>query len=249
MNSLLDRDTEELLIPEEGALLPRDLDLTRSDSAALLEACLPHHGDPQGLPMAEAILEMPWQPGFTNLGGFLYLADESGRLLRSEAYQSLTFGPDGRLTSGDPELDDTVAEILNQIICANPDGTRMEWLEESYRYCRDRIVYVPRDLLDFGAEGWENEIGKAALRELAGNCYGYAAAFCLLARGLGYDAWCVSGLALENRGSHGWVEMELDGTLYVFDPEVEHQYMASREDLDLFKMDYYHASGWLYIRP
>lgn len=249
VNDLTGRGGEETLRLGDGISLPKDLPLNREDSADILEAVLPHTPDPDGVPVLEAVLEMPWEPGFTNLCGWLYYADEEGHLLRDAALGTVTFGPDGYYTSGDPELDTMVADFLNTVILENPEKDRMDWLYCCYRYCRDHITYVPRDILDFGATGWEVEFGKAALNDLVGNCYGYAASFCVLARGLGYDAWCVSGLALENRGPHGWVEMNIDGIPYVFDPQVERQYMYKRESLNLFKMTYGWANGWLYIRP
>lgn len=55
-----------------------------------------------------------------------------------------------------------------------------------------------------------------------GNCYVMAAMFCEMARLLGYDAKLVSGtvgLANGGRGPHSWVEIIVDGTLYICDPD------------------------------
>ena len=59
-----------------------------------------------------------------------------------------------------------------------------------------------------------------------GNCYVMAATFCEMARLLGYDARQISGFvplgdqsAGQNYGVHSWVEIDMDGTTYVFDPD------------------------------
>ena len=48
---------------------------------------------------------------------------------------------------------------------------------------------------------------------------------------------------------HGWVEMELDGTVYMFDPQLEWRYLHDygRTGYDLFKMLPSHAR-FTYIR-
>lgn len=59
-----------------------------------------------------------------------------------------------------------------------------------------------------------------------GNCYVMAATFCEMARLLGYDARQISGFVPlgsqingQNIGPHSWVEIDMDGTTYVFDPD------------------------------
>lgn len=55
-----------------------------------------------------------------------------------------------------------------------------------------------------------------------GNCFVYAAVFCELAIELGYDAHQVWGYVPypgNIRDKHSWVEIVIDGTTYVYDPE------------------------------
>lgn len=55
----------------------------------------------------------------------------------------------------------------------------------------------------------------------SGNCYHMAATFYQMAKMLGYDAYYVQGYLPQKDGSrttHGWCEIEMDGALYVFDP-------------------------------
>ena len=48
-----------------------------------------------------------------------------------------------------------------------------------------------------------------------------AAVFTYLARDLGYDAHQVGGLQGSYNTPHSWVEINMNGTIYVFDPDFE----------------------------
>lgn len=197
-------------------------------------------------------MEMKWQPGFSNLGGWLYYADETGVLLRDGELGTMTFGPDGCYTSGDAELDAIVAELLTGIIAEKPQGARTDWLYTAFRYCRNSFSYVNRGLLEFGETGWEAEKAKQMFQTGAGNCYSFAAAFWALARGLGYDAQGVSGRVLEQARPHGWVEFEMDGLRYIFDPELAFADMIGERDNwgeDMYKIPPGDWHSWLYVRP
>ena len=58
----------------------------------------------------------------------------------------------------------------------------------------------------------------------AGDCYTKAATFYYMAKELGYDAYYVQGYVPETGGrlaDHGWCEIVIDGTVYVFDPSFQ----------------------------
>ena len=57
-----------------------------------------------------------------------------------------------------------------------------------------------------------------------GNCYVMAATFQKMAKLLGYDAHLVEGYirTYNGRGRHGWVEIDMNGTTYVFNPNFEY---------------------------
>ncbi len=78
-----------------------------------------------------------------------------------------------------------------------------------------------------------------------GNCYRYAALFCWLARGLGYDANVVSGYVPSlsgGRAPHGWVEIRSGGTTYVCDPDMQ----SAIPDRNWFWVTYDQAPTWYY---
>lgn len=250
MNSLLGRYANELLIVEDGQTLPGDLGLDRADADDILEAALVHTVTDSGYEMLDAVLEITWQPGFTNLGGWLYYADESGVLLRNGQLGTLTFGPDGRYTSGDAELDAVVAERVAGFIAENPEAERYDLLYTAFLHCRDGYRYVGRGLLEPGETGWEIEWAKEMFEKGAGNCYSYAAIFWAVARGLGYDAYCISGFTAEDYEPHGWVQIDMDGEPHIFDPELAMAFLRDDKNYKpLFDMEYAVAVQWPYFWP
>lgn len=52
-----------------------------------------------------------------------------------------------------------------------------------------------------------------------GNCFCCAASFYWMAREMGYDARLIEGRC--KNGAHGWVEIDIGGVTYLFDPETE----------------------------
>ncbi len=77
-----------------------------------------------------------------------------------------------------------------------------------------------------------------------GNCYVMAATFCEMARLLGYDARQISGsvpLASGGYGPHSWVEIDFDGSTYVFDPDFT--YNTGRNG---FQIAYGQSGTWRY---
>ena len=57
------------------------------------------------------------------------------------------------------------------------------------------------------------------LQHIVGNCYVMAAVFTYLAKDLGYDAHQVGGYQGSYNTPHSWVEIVINGTIYVFDPD------------------------------
>lgn len=62
-----------------------------------------------------------------------------------------------------------------------------------------------------------------------GDCNVQACAFYCMAKTLGYDAHYVTGFVPQTnglRGKHAWVEIDLNGTTYVFDPNLAGRYAS-----------------------
>lgn len=222
----------ETVSVSDDTQLPADLYATTEQIAALLEASLPHTCTMDGINWEAYDLPTGWDTGFVLKEGWLYYVNESGFLLRDEQLGLLTFGSDGRFTSGDAELDQIVSGILKELSEKNPEKDRQELLYEAHVYCRDSFKYLRRNAYRFGEKGWEIEDAKTMFTKGRGNCYNYAATFWALARGLGYEARAVSGTCTSTDQPHGWVFIEFDGKDYIFDCEWEMAYRTEREIYD-----------------
>ncbi len=182
------------------------------------------------------------EPGFFQIGGWLYCLGADGALLRNTTLGTLTFGPDGRYTSGDGALDEMVAARLEALYLAYPDAEAEEMLRQVYLYCRESFRYVRRDTYAYGEHGWEIGDAKKIFDTGYGSCYNFSAAFWAMARGMGYEATCVSGsvFGFGEVKHHGWVEIPFDGVPYVFDPEMDYgyRYMYDIQGFDFYKLSY-----------
>jgi hypothetical protein len=246
--ALQNRRVDEFQTIEAGQVLPADLLAYTPNLLTLLEASIPHTPALDGSSWAQLDLPTGWDPGFRLQDGWLYYVKEDGCLLRSDTLGRLTFDADGRYTSGDPELDTIVADIIKQFVIDNPEMERIDLLYEAHVYCRDSFKYLRRNSYGFGATGWEIDDAKVMFTKGRGNCYNYAAAFWALARGLGYEARAVAGTCTGSDQPHGWVFIEFDGKDYIFDCEWEMAYRTERQiyDKNMFMIPSNKWSYWSY---
>ncbi len=78
-----------------------------------------------------------------------------------------------------------------------------------------------------------------------GNCYVYAATFYEMTQALGYDSHQIVGYVKNRNGGlspHSWVEIDMEGTTYVFDPEFE----QTKPGRDGWKFHYGKSGTWMY---
>ena len=224
LNQLLGRSGEESVTLRRGAVLAPDVSKTAAEDWDLIEASVSHTVDAWGEAWSVCAIPARYEPGFLPLNGKLYYIEENGGILRDAEHDGFLFGADGVYTSGDPELDQYVVDVLAGIAREHPDAEPIEQLRAAYEYSRDSFTFFLTAPKAFGETGWETESALNMMSTLRGNCYDYAAVFWALARGLGYDARAYSGQISD--APHGWVEITIDGTEYLFDPDLE---MAARE--------------------
>ena len=224
LNDLLGRSGAEKITLRRAAFLSPDVSKDMAEYMDLLEASVSHALDEWGETWDSCDVPGCYAPGFLPLHGKLYYIGEDGAMRRDTTVGSFTFGPDGVYTSGNEELDGIVTGVLADIEAEQPYAEPLEQLRAAYEYSRDSFTYFRKAPLAYGATDWEADAAVEMLTTKRGNCYNYAATFWALARGLGYDARAYSGTI--SNAPHGWVEIELDGTDYMFDPELE---MAARE--------------------
>lgn len=245
MNTLLKRSGEQVELAAD-AKLPADLFRGQTDIDHMLEAVVSHQTGTEGVAWQD--VELPeLQPGFVNIGGWLYYLQADGQFLRNGDVDTLHFDANGRYTCGDAELDALVADILAKLIAENPDMDKLELLRQCQIYCRDTFEYLRRSSYEFGITGWEIKDAKDIITTGRGNCYGFAAAFWALARGLGYEAYAISGTCLKDNQPHSWVMIPFDGEEYFFDPEWEWAYHdRGVYDKDMFMLSLTQAKYWTY---
>lgn len=247
MLTLLGRSCDEKQTVAEDAVLPGDVHSARADAAQLLESCMLHTPDENGTVWTELELPVPYEPGFVNIDGWLYYVQEDGYFLKDGDVGDLHFGTDGRYTCGDAELDATVAGLLKQFMEENPEMDRFEILRVAFDHCVNEYKYRRKDPYLKGATGWEIQDAKDMFSTGKGNCYNYAAIFWALARGLGYEAYAISGNCTGTVQPHGWVQIEIDGADYFFDPEWQYAYHERGEyDHDMFMLSMDEIWYWTY---
>ncbi len=227
-NRLLGRtpDPNTITTSEQIRFFP-DVPTTHWAYTQIIEATVSH--EQERLAVGERWISLteercPLPDGLHNIDGRLYCI-QNGKFVHSAIINGFAFGTDGAYTTGNPSLDAALSEIIRTRTDATM--TQPQKLRAVYRYVRDHFTYIKRKLVSQGQTGWEPAYAEAFLRDGRGNCFGYAAAFCLLARELGYDAHTVVGWLGKNRQPHGWVEIVLNGKTYLYDAELEMKYRSS----------------------
>ena len=77
-----------------------------------------------------------------------------------------------------------------------------------------------------------------------GDCYVMAATFYYMAKTLGYDAHQMAGyvpLSSGGMGVHSWVEIDMNGTTYVFDPD-----FTNETGRNGYQITYGTSGTWVY---
>ena len=185
------------------------------------------------------------EEGFRQVGASLYYVEKDGTVLTDGYRDSLYFGEDGRYTSGDGKLDSLIDGVLERTLDGSMDA--MERLRAVYDYTVRNFEYRRGNALRRGATGWEAKEAYDMLSAGKGNCYSYAAVFCMLARAVGFDAQARAGTVDFIDSAHGWVEIEIDGYNYLFDPELEMTCLFNNgTKLDRFMFTWDQANGWTY---
>ena len=187
----------------------------RPDYAVLCSAAAPGGPDRE-----ELIVEA--SDGFLWFDGYLYRIDEEGYFLCDMEADGLYYGPNGRYTSGNEELDALVADTISRL--TQNSQTRRERLRTIYLHVKNDFKYLTRNYYASGDHGWEIPEALYMYETGRGNCYCYAGMFWSLARGLGYNATAYSGTMGNQNQPHAWTEITLDGEVYICDPEIEMNY-------------------------
>ena len=185
---------------------------------AIAESCIEHeYSGSDNWTSSKAMPEL--EEGPVLCGYDLHYLDKDLNGVVSASVGNLMFDENGVWTTGMPELDTEIRDILKNNVDPSSQ-TREEMLKILYDYVVNNFSYRGGTHYDGNQSGWAYNEAYETLKHNAGNCFGFAAVFTVLARSIGYDA-------LECAGSdHGWTEIVLDGEKGVFDPELEWFYLG-----------------------
>ena len=229
LNRMLDRSPDKNAINNAGKIL-QYLDVPYGYWAYydIMEASVPHehseNEDGGEVWTSFTLKTSDREPGYYLEDGQLYCVKEDGYYAKSEAIGVLDFNSDGQYTSGSADLDQRLTAIV--LAYTDPSASRFTNLRSLYNYVvrhctyRNNLVYIRE-----GATGWEAERALDMLKAgNKGNCYNFAALFTMLARRLGYQATGISGWVTTpdwgwEYDTHGWVEINEGGKVYLCDPE------------------------------
>ncbi len=176
----------------------------------------------------------PAAEGYLELDGALYKVQADGSVLQNAQEGYLTFGADGKYTSGNETLDDGVQALLDA--ACGKEASREEKLRQVYDYIRDNFKYLSMQHYDAGTTDWAEEAALAFLEQGKGNCYCFAGLFLYCARRLGYQAYVVAGWESKPTNDHAWTMIEQDGKTLLYDVQLEYAYlyMFNRDPVDMF---------------
>lgn len=178
-----------------------------------------------------------YSAGEHEIDGGLYYVQQDGSFLTNGAVGHLTFGADGRYTSGNAVLDSYVDQALAE--CTNSGMTKAQKLRAAYLYVRDHGAYLARPHQARGTTDWAEESALFMFEHKKGNCYCFAGQFLYMARRLGYDAYVVSGGVGRKDSDHAWVMIPENGKQYIYDVELEWGYRVGKygkAEYNMYKM-------------
>ena len=249
---------EPILREELAVILERLAGREPQEAALLLAECLPPDialDDFAWAYITDAVTagSVPTpEPGVHRAYGWLYAVWEDGTLIRDMDWGVWTFGLDGRYTTGSEELDGYLQYALEASGANELEGS--DALKAAYLYVKYHGEYIVRpedeNPLEPGVTGWEYERALRFFRYGGGTCYGYAAAFGLMARALGETAYIVSAQVNQYYGAHAFVVIPEDGVDWVYDVELEDTRPERHGDLALFRIEpmgfysYWYETDW-----
>lgn len=121
-------------------------------------------------------------------------------------------------------VNDGLLLVVAQFVDDNTtSGMRQnEQLKSCYKALIEDVAY--NDYFYSPTGDWTKEKALSTLTNKSGDAYGMSAAFAYIASSLGYRSRVMVGIITDSEGksqSTAWVQVEVDGTYYIFDPAME----------------------------
>lgn len=161
-------------------------------------------------------------------------AMETGWIIMNDDWYWYYLYPAGN-SSGAPEGAMAVNTVINGYVVA-PDGVYNEAYQGAYNVL-NRVGWNLWAAYNWSANlpyvNYSNDPSPGSknfaihgFKTKTGDCYVMAGTFYYMAKLLGYDAHQIAGyvpLRSGNMGVHSWVEIDINGSTYVFDPDFTHE--------------------------
>ena len=117
-----------------------------------------------------------------------------------------------------------IMNLAGAVVDASSTGemTQPRQLEAAFSFVASSISYERS--LEIPSGDWVKDYAQKTLSTRKGNCYGYAASFAYVARGLGNESRVCTGTvksALGGRTTHAWTEVKIGKYWYIFDTEMQ----------------------------
>lgn len=135
--------------------------------------------------------------------------------------------------SGDAQLDATLESIV----------ARYGSLSSAYSYVVNNYRYIGAHGKSHpGGGNWDIQYAKSFFANGGGNCYSFAAGYKWIARALGYSSARIRlGYVANARAPHGWNEIDISGTTYIFDTDEDMAYKRSKGGWAFYYKTYWNA--------
>jgi glucan-binding YG repeat protein len=133
-------------------------------------------------------------------------------------------------------------EIVNKETTTSMSN--LEKLRACYNwYKKNKVSYRTNkeDPLKLSGNSWITRYATELFEDNRGNCYRHASSFAYIASVLGYEPKIVVGKVQAAAGgmtAHGWVEITIKGTPYIFDERLQFAQEAKGIKVNMFKVKY-----------
>lgn len=168
----------------------------------------------------------------------------NGKIQKNRYVEGYYVGRNGAMSRKSKHLYELVRKTIRQQTTSKM--TKSQKLRKCYQYLvSSSFTYTPKPIY-LNRDSWKMDAAYEMLTTKKGKCYHFAAAFGFIAREIGYENLkIIPGKILSVTGyytAHSWVEMQLSGRTYIFDPSMEH---GKKKD---FYRKTYVQTGRVYVR-
>lgn len=150
----------------------------------------------------------------------------SSSVFASDAKTLLNSAPLNPKLTGFSPCDEIVQEVLSEII--TDEMTTYEKVKTCYDWLIENCSYGGGIMHIYDIAQWREHQGAMRAQEMLKNrvgvCNDYSCAFAALTRAIGLNCYTVSGLTAKASGGmtgHMWTVIKINGTEYVFDPQID----------------------------